>query len=135
MTLWSICFKYHLSETRWGKLDDIAYNFMLSLPHQKNYMRNLYRKNSHKEKSTMNRMFQYHPPKNLFGKNRWYDIVLCRYCIIKNFIWETQRENSYKEKSAIWCFNKLLIRETRESPPETCKPFVPMYSTHIKCGV
>ena len=32
-------------------------------------------------------------------------------------------------------FNKLLIREARDSPPETCKPFVPMYSTHMKCGV
>ena len=28
------------------------------------------------------------------------------------FIWETQRENSYKEKSVIWCLQKLLIRET-----------------------
>ena len=27
-------------------------------------------------------------------------------------------------------FNKLLIRETRDSPPETCKPFIPIYSTH-----
>ena len=35
---------------RWGKLDDIAYNFMLTLPHQKLYMRNLNRKNSHKER-------------------------------------------------------------------------------------
>ena len=32
-------------------------------------------------------------------------------------------------------FNKLLIREARDSPPETCKPFIPMYSTHMKCGV
>ena len=29
------------------KLDDIAYNYMMTLPHQKNYMRNLNRKNSH----------------------------------------------------------------------------------------
>ena len=52
-----------------GKLDDIAYNFMLILPHQKLYMRNLKRKkNSHKEKSTMYRMFQYHPLKTSIGK-------------------------------------------------------------------
>ena len=50
------------------KLDDIAYNYMLTLPHQKNYMRNLNKKNSHKEKSTMYRMFQYHPPKTSMGK-------------------------------------------------------------------
>ena len=55
-------------KSRWGKLDDIAYNFMLTLPHQKFYMRNLYRKNSHKEKSTMYHMFQYHPPKTSMGK-------------------------------------------------------------------
>jgi hypothetical protein len=24
--------------------------------------------------------------------------------------------------------NKLLIREMRDSPPETCKPSIPMYS-------
>ena len=51
-----------------GKLDDIAYKFMLILPHQKFYMRNLNKKNSHKEKSTMYRMFQYHPPKTSMGK-------------------------------------------------------------------
>ena len=55
--------------------------------------------------------------KNLFGKNRWYDIVLCRYWLIKNFIWETQRENSYKEKSAIWCFQQVINqRDERLSP-------------------
>ena len=53
----------------WGKLDDIAYNFMLTLPHQKLYMRNLNKKNSHKEKSTMYHMSQYHLPKNPLGKN------------------------------------------------------------------
>ena len=53
---------------RWGKLDDIAHNFMLTLPHQKLYMRNLNRKNSHKEKSTMYRMVQYHPSKTSMGK-------------------------------------------------------------------
>ena len=62
-------------------------------------------------------MSQYHPPKNLFEKNGWYDIVLCRYCFIKNFIWETQRENSYKEKSAIWCFQQVINqRDERLSP-------------------
>jgi len=40
----------------------------LTLPHQKLYMRNLNKKNSHKEKSTMYRMFQYHPPKTSMGK-------------------------------------------------------------------
>ena len=53
---------------QWGKLDDIAYNFMLSLLHQKLYWRNLNRKNSHKEKSTMYRMFQYHPSKIIMEK-------------------------------------------------------------------
>ena len=48
---------------QWGKLDDIAYNFMLTLPHQKFYMRNLKKKNSHKEKSTMYHISQYHPQK------------------------------------------------------------------------
>ena len=51
---------------RWGKLDDIAYNVIL--PHQKLYMRNLKRKNSNKEKSTMYHMSQYHPPKTPMGK-------------------------------------------------------------------
>ena len=32
-------------------------------------------------------------------------------------------------------FNKLLIRESKDSPPETCKPFIPMYLTHIKCEI
>jgi hypothetical protein len=54
--------------------------------------------------------------KKPYGKNGWYDIILCQYCLIENFLWETLRENSYKEKSAIWCFNKLLIREMRDSP-------------------
>ena len=53
---------------QWGKLDDIAYNFMLSLSHQKLYIRNLKRKNSHKENSTMYHMSQYHPPKTPSGK-------------------------------------------------------------------
>jgi hypothetical protein len=46
-----------------GKLDNIAYTFVLTLPHQKLYMRNLKRENSHKEKSTMHLMSQYHPLK------------------------------------------------------------------------
>jgi len=41
---------------------------MLSLPHQKLYMRNLKKKNSHKEKSTMYHMSQYHPPETPSGK-------------------------------------------------------------------
>ena len=90
---------------------------MLTLPHQKLYMRNLKRKNSHKEKSTMYHMSQYHLPKNPLGKNGWYDIVLCWYCLIKNFIWENRRENSYKEKSAIWCFQQVINqRDERLSP-------------------
>jgi hypothetical protein len=32
-------------------------------------------------------------------------------------------------------FNKLLIREMRDSPPKICKPFIPMYSKHKKCVV
>ena len=32
------------------KLDDIAFNFVLTLLHQKLYMRNLKRKNSHKKR-------------------------------------------------------------------------------------
>ena len=46
-----------------GKIDDISYTFALALPRQKLYMRNLNKKNSHKEKSTMYHMSQYHPPK------------------------------------------------------------------------
>ena len=121
-----------MGKTRWH-----AYNFMLTLPHQKLYMRNLNKKNSHKEKSTMYRMFQYHPPKNPYGENGWYDIILCQYCLIKNFLWETLKGKKTHTKKRVQydVFNKLLIRETRDSPPETCKPFIPMYTTHMKCGV
>ena len=108
---------------QWGKLDDIAYNFMLSLPHQKLYMRNLKRKNSHKEKSTMYHMSQYHLPKNPLGKNGWYDIVLCWYCLIKNFIWENRRENSYKEKSAIWCFQQVINQRVKRLSPWNLQTF------------
>ena len=38
---------------QWGKLDDIAFNFVLTLPHQKLYMRNPKGKNSYKEKSAI----------------------------------------------------------------------------------
>ena len=120
----------------WEKIDDIAYTFVLTLPHQKLYMRNLKRENSHKEKSTMHLMCQYHPPKTPVGKNEWYDIILCWYCLIKNFTWETSRENSYKEKSAIWCLQQVINQ--RDSPPGTNKPqskFIPMHSTYKKCGV
>ena len=37
-------------------------------------------------------------------------------------------KNSYK-KRVQYDFNKLLIRETRDSPYETCKLFVSMYSS------
>jgi len=41
---------------------------VLTLHNQKPYMRNLKRKNSHKKKSTMYLMSQYHPPKTPSGK-------------------------------------------------------------------
>jgi len=96
---------------------------MLTLPHQKLYMRNLKRKNSHKEKSTMYHMSQYHLPKNPLGKNGWYDIVLCWYCLIKNFIWENRRENSYKEKSAIWCFQQVINQRVKRLSPWNLQTF------------
>ena len=66
----------------------------------------------------MYHMSQYHPPKNPYGENRWYDIILCQYCLIKNFLWETLKgKNSYKEKSAIWCFQQVINkRDERLSP-------------------
>jgi hypothetical protein len=77
-------------------------------------MRNLKRENSRKEKSTILCTNIIHQ-KPLWGKNGWYDITLCWYCLIKNFIWETQRKkNSYKEKSAIWCLQQIINQ--RDSP-------------------
>ena len=96
---------------------------MLTLPHQKLYMRNLKRKNSHKEKSTIYHMSQYHLPKKPLGKNGWYDIVLCWYCLIKNFIWENRRENSYKEKSAIWCFQQVINQRVKRLSPWNLQTF------------
>ena len=128
LTLWSICFKYHLLKTRWGKLDDIAYNFMLTLPHQKLYMRNLKRKkNSHKEKSTMCHMSQYHPPKTSLGKID----DMTQSCVdigSLKILYEKLKGKTHTKKRVQYdVFNKLLIKETRYSPLETCKPFLPMY--------
>ena len=86
---------------------------MLTLPHQKLYMRNLKRENSHKEKSTMHLMSQNRPPKTPVRKNGWYDITLYWYCLIKNFIWVTQKEKTHTKKIVQYdVCNKLLIRET-----------------------
>ena len=52
---------------RWGKLDDIAYTFV-DIASSKTLYEKPQRKNSHKEKSTMYRMFQYYPPKTSMGK-------------------------------------------------------------------
>ena len=58
-------------------------------------------------------MSQYHPPKTPVGKNGWYDITLCWYCLIKNFIWKNQREKTHTKKRVQYnVCNKLLIRET-----------------------
>ena len=116
---------------RWGKLDDIAYNVIL--PHQKLYMRNLKRKNSNKEKSTMYHMSQYHPPKNPYGENGWYDIILCQYCLIKNFLWETLKgKNSYKEKSEIWCFQQVINQRDERLSPLKLANLLYRYTKHIR---
>ena len=127
LTLWSICFKYHLLKTLVGKLDDIAYNFMLTLTHQKLYMRNLKRKNSHKEKSTMYHMSQYHSPK--ISLRKMDDMT--QSCVdigSLKILYEKLKGKTHTKKRVQYdVFNKLLIRETRDSPPETCKPFIPIY--------
>jgi hypothetical protein len=92
--------------------------------------------NSHKEKSTMHLMSQYHPLKTLVGKNGRYDMTLCWYCLIKTLYEKPKRKNSHKEKSAIWCLQHVINQ--RDSPLDTNKPqskFIPMHSTHKKYGV
>ena len=44
-------------------------------------------------------------------------------------------KNSYKEKSAVWCFQQVINQRDERLSPETCKLFIPMYSTHMKCEV
>ena len=135
MTLWSICFKYHLPKTRWEKLDDIAHTFVDIVS-----SKTLYKK-PQKGKTHIKKRVQCIICPNIihqkpFGKNGWYDIVLCRYYLIKKLYMRNPKEkNSYKKRVHYDIFNKLLIRETRDSPPKTCKLFVPMYSTHMKCGI
>ena len=73
--------------------------------------------NSHKEKSTMHLMSQYHPPKTPVGKNGWYDITLCWYYLIKNFIWETQREKLIQRKECNMIF-------TTSYEPERLSPLI-----------
>ena len=50
------------------KLDDIAYTFIDIASSKTLYEKPQKKKNSHKEKSTMYRMFQYHPLKTSIGK-------------------------------------------------------------------
>ena len=45
-----------------------------------------------------------------------------------------KRKTHTKKRVQYDIFNKLLIKETRDSPPETCKHFIPMYSTHMEYG-
>ena len=123
-------------KTRWRKIDDIAYTFVLTLPHQKLYMRNHKWKTHIKKKVQCIICHNITLQKTLIEKNGWYDIILCWYCLIKNFIWETLRKNSYKENSAIWCLQQVINQ--RDSPFDTCKPwskFIPIPSTYKKCGV
>ena len=103
-----MCFKYYLPKTPLGKIDD---TFMLALPHQKFYMRNLKWKTHIKKRVQC--MSENHPPKTPWEKNGWYDMTLCWYCLIKNFIWETPREKTHRKKRVQYdVCNKLLFRET-----------------------
>ena len=68
--------------------------------------------NSHKEKSTMHLMSQYHPPKTPVRKNGWYDITLCWYCLIKTLYEKPQGKTHTKKRVQYDVCNKLLIRET-----------------------
>ena len=104
------------------KLDDIAYVF-IDIASSKTLYEKSQQKNSHKEKEYNVLYVPISSIKNLFGKNGWYDIVLCRYCLIKNFIWETQRENSYKEKSAIWCFQQVINQRVKRLSPWNLQTF------------
>ena len=135
MTLWSIYFKYHLPKTPVGKIDDIAYTFALALPHQKLCMRNIKRK-THIKKRVQCMLCPNIIHQKPHGKNGWYDMTLCWYCLIKNFIWETAREKLIEKRVQYDVCNKLVF--LRDSPPDTCKyqiKFSPMYSTHKKCWV
>jgi len=94
------------------------------------------RKNSHKEKSTMHIMSEYHPPKNLVGKtDDMTYITLCWYCLIKNFTWETPRKKLIKKECNMMfatCYYSQRLS------PDICKSqskFIPMHSTHKKCRV
>ena len=65
-------------------------------------MRNLKRKkNSHKEKSTMYRMFQYHPPKISMGKIDHRTQPCVNIASLKTLYEKPKGKNSYKEKSAV----------------------------------
>ena len=49
------------------------------------------------------------------GKNGWYDMTLCWYCLIKNFIWETPREKLIERKECNMMFATSYYSE-RLSP-------------------
>ena len=55
---------------------------------------------------------------------------------LKTLYEKPKGKNSYKEKSAIWYLQQVINH--RDSHPDTSKPqskFIPIHSTHKKCGV
>ena len=71
-------------------------------------MRNLNRKNSHKEMSTMYHMFQYHPPKTYIGKIDDRTLPCVDIASLKTLYEKPKEKNSYKEKSAILYFQQVI---------------------------
>ena len=71
--------------------------------------------------------------KNPYGENGWYDIILCQYCLIKNFLWETLKGKKTHTKKRVQydVFNKLLIREMRDSPLKLAN-LLYRYTQHIR---
>ena len=92
----------------WGKIDDIAYIFVLALPHQKLYMRNLKGK-THIKKRVQCMLCPNIIHQKPHEKNGWYDMTLCWYWLIKNFIWEIPKEKLIEKKSAIWCLQQATV--------------------------
>jgi hypothetical protein len=90
--------------------------------------------NSHKEKSTMHLMSQYRPPKTPVEKMNDMTHPCVAIASLK-ILYEKPQKKTHKKRVQYDICNKLLIRET---PPDTSKhrsKFIPMHSTHKKCGV
>ena len=83
----------------------------------------------------MYHMSQYHPPKISLRKMDDMTQSCVDIASLKTLYEKPKGKTHTKKRVQYDVFNKLLIREMRDSPPETCKPFIPIYSSYKKCGV